>query len=175
MDSDAQLVDRVRGGDIEAFRGLVERYERTVLAVVLAELRDLQAAEDVTQTSLLLAYRRLDTLREAKKFAPWLLQIARHQAIELLRKRQVPVAATGDAADRPCDLKNPGLADDCEDLLRLVERLPEHERLLVGLRYFDGHSVADIAEITGRPLGTVTKQLSRAHARLRAWLIEDKQ
>jgi DNA-directed RNA polymerase specialized sigma24 family protein len=38
------------------------------------------------------------------------------------------------------------------------------------LRYFDGHSVQAVAQITGRPLGTVTKQLSRAHARLRARL-----
>ena len=175
MESDAQLVGRVRGGDLEAFRGLVERYERTALSAVLAELHDLQIAEDVTQASFLLAYRKLDTLREAEKFGPWLLQIARHQAVETLRKRQVPVAAAGEAVDQPCDERASISLGDGEDLLQLVERLPEHERLLVGLRYFDGHSVVEVAEITGRPLGTVTKQLSRAHARLRAWLTEDKK
>ena len=56
-----------------------------------------------------------------------------------------------------------------EHLLTLVGRLPDHERVLVGLRFFDGHSLAEVATITGRPLGTVTKQLSRAIARLRAW------
>ena len=43
------------------------------------------------------------------------------------------------------------------------------ERLLIGLRYFDGHSMAEIAALSARPVGTVTKQLSRAVARLRAW------
>ena len=57
---------------------------------------------------------------------------------------------------------------DHDVLLRLVSRLPDRERVLVGLRYFDGHSMAEIAEIAGRPVGTVTKQLSRAIARLRA-------
>jgi len=51
-------------------------------------------------------------------------------------------------------------------LLAAVMRLPERERQVVTLRYFDGHSVQAVAEITGRPLGTVTRQLSRAYARL---------
>ena len=58
----------------------------------------------------------------------------------------------------------------------LFRSLPTRERVLIGLRFFDGHSLADIAEITTRPLGTVSKQLSRATTRLRAWLEkEDKQ
>jgi RNA polymerase sigma-70 factor (ECF subfamily) len=44
--------------------------------------------------------------------------------------------------------------------------------VVVVLRYIDGHSVAEIAELTGKPLGTVTKQLSRAIHRLRTWLVE---
>jgi len=54
-----------------------------------------------------------------------------------------------------------------ERLLNLISRLPDHERVLIGLRFFDGQSVAEIAQITARPVGTVTKQLSRAIARLR--------
>jgi Sigma-70, region 4 len=53
---------------------------------------------------------------------------------------------------------------DNEYLLSLIARLPEPEGVLIGLRYFDGHSMAEIAAISARPLGTVTKQLSRAMA-----------
>jgi RNA polymerase sigma factor (sigma-70 family) len=52
-------------------------------------------------------------------------------------------------------------------LLAAVMRLPERERQLLMLRHFGGHSVADIAEMLGRPVGTVTKQLSRSYGRLR--------
>jgi DNA-directed RNA polymerase specialized sigma24 family protein len=55
-------------------------------------------------------------------------------------------------------------------LLEAVMRLPDHERNAVLLCHFQGHSVRDAAALTGRTVGTVTKQLSRAYARLRAAL-----
>jgi RNA polymerase sigma-70 factor (ECF subfamily) len=174
--SDAELVARVRDGDIEAFGRLSERYERTLLAVALTELRDIHAAEDVAQATLLLAFRRLETLRDAAKFAPWLMQIARRQAIEALRARRIPVSIPPDDCgdDAVCD---PAIETwmDNEHLLSLVVRLPDHERVLIGHRYFDGHGMAQIAQITGRPIGTVTKQLSRAIARLRSWWEKEDQ
>lgn len=57
-------------------------------------------------------------------------------------------------------------------LLNAVIRLPKHERVVIMLRYFDNHSTKTISEMTGRPIGTVTMQLSRAHARLHEWLKE---
>jgi RNA polymerase sigma-70 factor (ECF subfamily) len=59
------------------------------------------------------------------------------------------------------------LSADAEDLLAAVAGLPEHERLVVVLHYLDGRSVVEVAEVLGRPAGTVTKQLSRAIARLK--------
>ena len=143
------------------------------VAAALAELGNLHAAEDATQAAWLLAFRRLDTLRDGSRFAPWLLQIVRRQAIEVHRKRQVTVPMAAEVAESHSPSESP--PGDYQDLLRLVDRLPDHERLLVGMRHFDGHSVAEIAALTGRPVGTVTKQLSRAHARLRGWLEEDER
>ncbi len=59
-----------------------------------------------------------------------------------------------------------------EDLVKSVGRLPEHEQEVVIFHYIDAYSVAEVAELTGRPVGTVTKQLSRAISRLREWLAE---
>ncbi len=67
MVSDAELVARVRRGDVEAFGQLIERYEKTLLAAVLAESHDIHTAEDVVQATLLLAFRRLETLRDEHK------------------------------------------------------------------------------------------------------------
>ena len=170
MISDAELVACVRRGDVEAFGRLIERYEKSVLATALAELRDVHLAEDVTQETLLLAFRRLHTLRDEGKFAPWLMQIARRQTVEAVRTCRIPVCTAEDASEFPTPA--PGNSQawiENEHLLTLVARLPERERVLIGLRYFDGHSMADIAEITARSVGTVTKQLSRAIARLRSW------
>jgi RNA polymerase sigma-70 factor (ECF subfamily) len=168
--SDAQLVTRVRLGDVEAFGQLAERYERSLLAIALAKLRNFHEAEDVVQATLLLAFRRLETLRDDGKFGPWLIQIAHCQVVEAASARQVPVSTfLDDSSDRAGDDTNCQAWIENEHLLGLVARLPDHERVLVGLRYFDGQSMAEIAAISARPIGTVTKQLSRAIARLRSW------
>ncbi len=170
MASDAQLVTRVRLGDVEAFGQLAERYERSLLAIALAKLRNFHEAEDVVQATLLLAFRRLETLRDEGKFGPWLIQIAQCQVVEAARARQIPVSLSWeDSSHRTADEGNCQAWIENEYLLGLVARLPDHERVLVGLRYFDGHSMAEIATISTRPIGTVTKQLSRAISRLRAW------
>lgn len=169
MLSDAQLVERVRRGDAESYGALCRRYERSVLAVAWAELHDVHAAEDVTQATLLAAFQRLSTLNNASKFGPWILRIARRQVVDWTRKRRLSAAIVGEET-RPRQAGDEAAIDwiEKDHLLKLVDRLPKRERVLIGLRFFDGHSVAEISEITARPVGTVTKQLSRAISRLRA-------
>ena len=67
------------------------------------------------------------------------------------------------------------LDDAAETILKLVDRLPVSERQIVMMRYFDDLSMGEISEVTGRPVGTVTKQLSRARERLRNWLQEKNE
>ncbi len=168
--SDAELVARVQRGDVEAFGPLAERYEKTVLAAAVVQLRDIHTAEDVVQAAMLRAFQRLSTLRDGSKFGPWLMQIARRQLVDSVRARPVPVSIPVEECEIEGLVDGPGgdVWGENEHLLDAVARLPEHERLVIGLRYFDGHAMAEIAEITGRPLGTVTKQLSRAVDRLRS-------
>ena len=179
VESDAALVARVQGGDAAAFAELVRRYERLARAAVIGTLRDRHAAEDVVQEVFLAAFRSLDSLRQPERFGPWLLGIARNQAMRSLRTlaRSERCVAEIAAVERGAiDAgRNGKLSDQSERLLELVERLPDHERVIVGLRYFEGHSMQEIAVIAGRPVGTVTKQLSRAHRRLERWLEEESK
>lgn len=173
MASDADLIARVRRGDVEAFGELAERYEKTLLAIALVDTRDIHAAEDVVQATLLLAFKRLPTLRDTHKFGPWLMQIGRRQAIEALRTRRVAATLTSNGPSIE-QIAGSGIEAwiDHEHLLQAIARLPEREQLLIGLRYFDGHSMAEIAQILNRPIGSVTKQLSRAIGRLQGWCNE---
>jgi RNA polymerase sigma-70 factor, ECF subfamily len=169
--SDSELVERVRRGDLESFDALCRRYERTVLAVALARLRDIHAAEDVAQATLLVAFQRLSTLTDPSKFGPWIIKIARRQAIGWRRQRQTTAAVREEGVPEiaACDVTATDWIEKAH-MLELIDRLPDRERVLIGLRFFDGHSLTEIAQITGRPLGTVTKQLSRATVRLRSAL-----
>ncbi len=138
------------------------------MAVALADLRDFHTAEDVAQAAFLSAYRRLASLRDGTRFGPWLLQIVRREVVNAVRSNRRVVATVPSVEGHPAVSWPPTSETLQDDLLALVARLPQRERMLVGLRYFDGKSMSEISQFTGRPIGSVTKQLSCALARLRA-------
>lgn len=164
--TDRELVEATLSGDREAFGALVERYERGVCAVIVRMVGDIHAAQDVAQEAFVSAYQNLASLRRAAAFGPWLYRIARCAALAWLKQRPTqPVSDIHEGLPAPCD--NGRLDEASEQLLRAVMALPQQEQRVVLLRYFEGHAVRDIAEMLAQPVGTVTKQLSRARARLR--------
>lgn len=172
--SDQSLVEAVLCGDRKSFAVLVERYLGTVIAVTTVILRDKHAAEDVAQDTFVIAFERLQSLRNGAAFGYWLIRIARRAALRASRRQRrqrVLQVATRDGIASP----NEQLSDRSQDLLRLVQRLPEHERAVVMWKYFDGHSVHEISETTGQSVSTVTKQLTRARRRLELWIKENEQ
>ncbi len=172
MQADAEIVRAVLRGDRGAFAALVARHERAVWATAWRVLRDDHAAADAGQEAFLQAFRRLGELRRPEQFGVWLLRIARRKAIRLARRRaRDPILSVDESDAGPprgdADGRATRLSADSEELLAAVAGLPEHERLAVALRYLDGLPVAEVAAALGRPVGTVTKQLSRALERLR--------
>ncbi len=166
MQPDAELVNAVLNGDKQAFGVLAERYERPVRAVALDVLGDYHLAADVSQDAFVTAYENLSGLRKPTVFGPWLMKIARRCALDFVRRMQKeaprePAVATA--------IVNPNgqLDEEKRWLLTAVMKLPESERQVIMLRYFGGNGVNHIADILGRSVGTVTKQLSRAHKHLR--------
>jgi len=168
--SDEELVIAARRGDGDAFVALVTRYAAAVRAVACHVVRDHHASEDIAQDVFVMAYRRMSQLRVPSLFGRWVLQISRHRAVRAVQSRR-PETSLDQAGEVACPQTGDS-GPDMEQLLNAVMRLPERERRLIMLRYFNGHSVEQIAGITGRPMGTVTKQLSRGYARLREHLAE---
>jgi RNA polymerase sigma-70 factor (ECF subfamily) len=170
--SDAELVAEVLRGEMGSFEVLVQRYQRAVMGTALAVLGDFHAAQDAAQDAFIVAYRKLGTLRSGASFAPWILRLARRQAVELSRqqakRRQVTI---------PPDLANVSSDGQLDDAARVVfaavDCLPRRQREAVLHRYCDGLSVQETAHAMGIAVGTATKCLSRAYARLRQILSEE--
>ena len=166
MQSDAELVKAVLGGNRQAFGVLVKRYERPVRAVALGVLDDYHLASDVAQDAFVAAYENLPGLRKPAAFGPWLMKITRRCALDWARRRrdEAPLESVV-----PPTVRNPSyqLDEERQWLLGVVIKLPKGERQVIMLRYFSGRSVKEVADILGRSVGTVTKQLSRAHKHLR--------
>ena len=144
-------------------------YERTVTLTAWEIVRDFHLAEDIAQDSFVIAFRKLHQLRENKNFGPWILNITRREALRVTNQKAVN-----------CDLEQLDPPQHCEvnfesefqEVAALVALLPEQERMVISLRYFDGLSVREVASATNRPLGTVTKQLSRAIERMQILVVE---
>lgn len=169
-ESDAELVIATVKGDRAAFARLVGRYECVVKAVTYKIIGDHHASEDAAQDAFVIAFRSLPRLRNPELFGGWVSRIARRHAQRLsqARRHDLPLQHAAEVAGHDSG----GIDYDSERLLTLLMQLPERERQPLLLRHFGGHSVADIARMSGRPVGTITKQLSRGYARLRKQLEE---
>lgn len=174
--TDAEVIDRVQRGDVPAFATLVERYERAVLAAVLPVVRDMHMAQDVVQDVFVNCFRRIGTLRDGSRFAPWVLRTAGREAVHSLKRtRRMRLVTDVDVSNIVhTSLDDQTVGEERERLLYCVRCLPTHERLVISMHYFDGHDVNAIARFTGRPIGTITKQLSRAVQRLREQLNKEQ-
>jgi len=183
---DRTIVDAVLAGDRDAFRLLVEREGASVVSTCTRVLGDRSEAEDVAQEAFVIAYRSLATWRADGPFGAWLSRIAVRLAVRRAgQRKQVtwldPLAAdsdqpgqerfrTGAAADA-VDPAHTVIRSERDARLRAaVASLDEPYREVVALRFFAERSLAEIADATDRPLGTVKTHLHRGLARLRRTL-----
>ena len=175
--TDEALVRRAHGGERAAFSELVLRYERAALAVARSVLPSWHDASDAVQDAFVTAHVQLDGLRNPRRFGGWLLRITRQQALLQRRRSAVRIRRTVSlhderVPDAATTIASRHVEASALETFELLARLPAQECAVVSLRHLDELSVAEIARRTGRPVGTVTKQLSRAYARMRRWIGE---
>ncbi len=170
MTDERALVRTAQGGSRQAFASLVERYSRAVLARQFALTHEMSTAEDLAQETFLRAWQGLSRLEETVAFGSWLLSIAGHVGMEWVRARQSRRTHEGRLAEaaRP-DEPRPG---PDVPLAEALAGLPADLQQLLALRHSVGLSCEEIADQLGRPLGTITKTLSRAYAQLRERLVK---
>jgi RNA polymerase sigma-70 factor (ECF subfamily) len=172
---DHALIDALRAGDRDAFSLLVDRETAAVYRNCLRILGRPHDAEDVTQESFVAAFRAIGSFRGEGSPRAWLMRIATRQAFRRLSQRR-PTAeldAIGEArlADASGDPTSLVVAAESRDVVRdVVAGLPEPYREVVSLRFFGELSLAEVAETTGRPIGTVKTHLRRGLERLRPLL-----
>ena len=182
---DAQLVERVVAGDGEAFRQLVERYQRPVYGLLLRMVRSPALAEDLAQETLIKAYRAIATFDRSRQFSSWLFKIAHNTAIDHLRKNRPPtVPLETDDSERldPLALlaapesRSPEARARGRDLAEalqeaLMELRPDYREAVL-LRFQQGLPYNEIADILDLPLGTVKTHLHRARKQMAATLMD---
>jgi RNA polymerase sigma-70 factor (ECF subfamily) len=165
------LVTRAQQRDPDAFAALIGRYERTALAVALAQVHDAHRAGDAVQEGFLRAWQELPRLQETARFGGWLLQIIRNAAIDARRRIRPSVAEFPDLAAPDTDPAQ-GLekADRAATVKAALDGLDEITRTAVMLRYYEGLSAKEIGEALEMSPAAVDMRLSRARGQLRELL-----
>ena len=182
--ADAEIVQRAREGDHEAFRILVERYQGRAYRLALRVVRDEEQARDAVQDAFIKAYGSLDRFQGRSGFYTWLYRIVMNQCLDRKRRDksdrelewdevtaaravQAPAAGGGegegagpapDAAAERGELR--------QILAKAIAELPEEARRTIELREIDGLSYREIAEALGIPKGTVMSRLHYARRSL---------
>ena len=171
----ARDVTAAAGGDRVAYGRIVDATRNLVTAISLAIVRDVPLSEDVAQEAYLEAWQGLTRLRSAASFLPWLRQLTRNRAHDLLRRRarRDTVALDGDVGDPRPDARAELIgAEEQAALAEALDELPPPSREVIALFYREGQSAAQVAALLGLREAAVKKRLQRARDELRAGTLE---
>lgn len=162
-----EVLARFRAGDRSAVGDLYSDYGGAVYTVAMSILGDRELAADATQQTFVNAWRNAASFDPDRHFAPWIYAIARHAAIDLLRKerRREQPSPSGelDVAEFPAGLE---ATWEAFEVRLAIDRLPQEERAVIRLTHLEGYSHSQAAEVLGIAVGTVKSRSHRAHRRL---------
>lgn len=179
--NDAQIVDRVLGGDSAAFELLILKYQSQVFYAAMNIVKNREYAEDISQDAFLKAYEKLDTLQDKDHFYPWLKRITVNLALNHYdRGKRIVDIETEDSEVSYFDTITSGetpedflIKDELKKYVRMfVDGLPERLRTVVMLREVEDMSYEEIADILNIPLGTVRSRLFNARQIIKERLVK---
>ena len=181
---DDELIRLAASGDHDAFDGLIRTRLDKLYRMAVAITRNESDARDATQDACVLAWRELPRLREHEKFDSWLSQILVNAARGVVRKTgriRVREFSVEPEPDGQRAVREPAIAAEADSLAdndaiqRAFARLDGATRSLIVLHYVEGKPLAEIAQLTGSPVGTVKWRLSNARAALQRALKAERR
>ncbi len=183
---EAELIQFARQGDLDAFNRLIQHYEHQVFNLAWRIMGDSDSASDATQEAFISAYRAIGRFRGGS-FRSWMLRIVTNACYDEMRRRKRRPAGSLETLfddlgmpepENPGDLirkpEGPEAATERAELSRAIQdclnRLPDEFRVVAVLADVQGYEYQEVAQVIGKPLGTVKSRLARARARMRECL-----
>jgi RNA polymerase sigma-70 factor (ECF subfamily) len=164
---DAETIKRCQQGDREAFRHLVERYQKRAVAHAVAILLDRGDAEDAVQEAFIDAFQAIGRFDTSRTFYQWFYVLLRNRCYKLAARRR----PTENLDDVQLLAPESGSVDDTRLALeKALYSLSHEEREIVSLKYFSGLSYDELATHLQIPRGTVMSRLFYARQRLQGKL-----
>jgi RNA polymerase sigma-70 factor, ECF subfamily len=168
LSSDQELMERIRRRDQEALGLLYDRHAPACLALAARILGDRDAGEDVLQEAFVRLWEEPDRYDVARgSFTAFVLSTVRNRSIDRLRRQGARQRAVERAQDQspPRYAVPPGRRSSTVALA--VQQLPQEQRVIIELAYFEGLTQTEISDNLGIPLGTVKSRLRLGMGKLR--------
>jgi RNA polymerase sigma-70 factor (ECF subfamily) len=174
-DSDRNLWERVKAGNNAALAQLYDRHAAQMLGLAKLILQDRSLAEDLVHDVFIEAWQRAASYQpQRSSVLTWLLMRVRSRAIDRMRtfatSRNYAQAHTNTEEEVSGIGVDPSAARDRFQVCRALMKLPETQRIVVALGYFEGMTCQEIASRCDIPIGTVKSRLAAALNKLRAEL-----
>ena len=186
MLSDQALLEQYQQGNREAISQLLERHSRRLRDYMRMLVKDNDVADDLMQEVLIKVVKVIDEGRYTDKgrFLPWLLRIAHNRVLDYFRANKQAKTVNESSAGYDFlgskNLAEPSIEDNliseqlAEEVRSLVEMLPEEQRDVVRMRYYEGLSFKEIAEHTGVGINTALGRMRYALINMRQMIKEKK-
>jgi RNA polymerase sigma-70 factor (ECF subfamily) len=171
----AELVDRARRGDREAFGVLAGGAVDRLYAIARQVLRDTELAEDATQEALVRAWRDLPALRDAERFDAWLYRLLLRSCADIGRHRRRWRTEVSVLRAEPAEPDRTGELADRDHIERGLRRLNDAQRIVLTLHFYVGLSLGETADALDIPVGTAKSRLYYSIEALRAALAADER
>ncbi|WP_299261359.1 RNA polymerase sigma factor [uncultured Aquimarina sp.] len=171
--SDQYYINQVLEGDVNAFSGLVKRYQSLVYTIVYRMIRNKEEAEEIAQDTFIKAYKSLSKYRGEAKFSTWLYTIAYRKSLDAIKKnkRFVATELIEEISEGEVDVINDALScleniERKQFISDSILKLPEEESAIITLYYFEEKSVKEIKEIVGLTEDNIKIKLYRSRKKL---------
>jgi len=173
--TDRQLVNRVLGGDAQAFVLIIKSTEGLITQIICRMINSIEDRKDITQDVYLKAYNSLKGFRYSAKLSTWIGQIAYNTCVNYLEKKKLVLP--GELPDNETSAGNELNEIEAEVIVTKkalttilaaeIEKLSALYKTLIVLYHQEELSYADIAQVTNLPEGTVKNYLFRARKKLK--------
>jgi RNA polymerase sigma-70 factor (ECF subfamily) len=171
----AELVERARAGDREAFGVLAAGAVDRMYATARLILRDAELAEDATQDALVRAWRSLPTLRDTERFDAWLHRLLVRSCSDIGRHRRRWRAQITILPHEPAEADSVAGLADRDQIGRGLRRLTDAQQTILVLSFYVGLSPTEAADVLEIPVGTAKSRLHFAIDALRAAVAADER
>jgi RNA polymerase sigma-70 factor (ECF subfamily) len=172
--SDAELVERTLRGATEAFHELTTRYYRPVAGFIFKRLGRVDQVDDLVQETFLEAFAAMKSGTRPTAFSSWLFGIAHNRCGKWFRRKTPVLFDPGQAPEPVVEVTEQQLREEHEEQQRIMADLDQHlqtlspeVRQMLEWKHKDGKTCEEIAQATGRPVGTIKSLLARTYKALR--------